>query len=56
MKDERVHKQCKKITQIDEISNLKELLINTRKKYGNENAFVFKTDKPNKLRYITYKL
>ena len=30
--DDRVHKQCKAITEIDPISNLKELLANTRKK------------------------
>ena len=52
--DDRVHKQCKAITEIDPISNLKELLANTRKKYGNENAFIFKTKEEGKFKYLTY--
>ena len=54
MKDERIHKQCKAITEVDEVSNIKEVLLNTRKKYGDENAFIFKTDEPGKFRYKTY--
>jgi len=52
--DERNHKQCKVLNEIDTFSNLKEMLNNTRKKYGTENAFIFKTDEPDKFRYITY--
>lgn len=52
--DNKVHKKSKAITEIDRIYNLKELLANTRKKYGNENAFIFKTEKENEFKYLTY--
>lgn len=52
--DNKVHKKSKAITEIDRIYNLKELLENTRKKYGNENAFIFKTGKENEFKYLTY--
>ena len=51
---ERVHKSCERITKIDEISNLKEMLENTKRKYGTENAFIFKTEEKEKFRTITY--
>ena len=54
MEDSKIHKKSKVLKEVDKISNLKEMLINTRKKYGNENAFAFKTDTPDVFKYITY--
>ncbi len=54
MEDIRIHKRSKILHEVDKISNLKEMLQNTRKKYGNENAFAFKTETPDVFRYVTY--
>ena len=51
MEDIRIHKRSKILHEVDKISNLKEMLQNTRKKYGNENAFAFKTETPDVFRY-----
>ena len=52
--EEKIHKSCERITEIDQIANLKELLQNTRAKYGTEVAFLFKTDEPGVFREKTY--
>ena len=52
--EDKIHKSCKRITEVDQISNLKELLQNTRKKYGNEVAFMFKTEEAGKFDTKTY--
>ena len=39
------HVQCKPLHEVDKISNLKEMLLNTRKKFGDEVVFKFKTEK-----------
>ena len=54
MEDTRIHKRSKVLHEVDKISNLKEMLQNTKKKYGDENAFAFKTDTPDVFKYITY--
>lgn len=43
---EKEHRSCKVLHEVDKISNLKEMLANTRKKYSEEVAFKFKTDEP----------
>ena len=43
--DDKKHAQCKPLHEVDYISNLKEMLLNTRKKFGNEVVFKFKTEK-----------
>ena len=54
MEDLKIHKRSKVLNEVDKISNLKEMLINTKKKYGEENAFAFKTETPDVFKYITY--
>ena len=54
MEDTKIHNRSKILHEVDKISNLKEMLENTRKKYGNENAFAFKTKTLDVFRYITY--
>ena len=54
MEDTRIHKRSKVLQEVDKISNLKEMITNTRKKYGNETAFVFKTETPDVFRTVTY--
>ena len=44
--EEKKHISCKPLNEVYHISNLKEMLNNTREKYGNEVAFKFKTDNP----------
>ena len=53
MEDLKVHKKSKVLHEVEKISNLKEMLQNTKKKYGNENAFAFKTKTPDVFEYIT---
>ena len=54
MVDNRTHKRSKVLKDVGEIRNLKEMLKNTKEKFGDENAFVFKTETPDVFRYITY--
>ncbi len=54
MEDLRIHKRSKVLHDVYKISNLKEMLIHTKKEYGTENAFTFKTDTPEVFRYVTY--
>lgn len=51
---DRKHKSCKRLYQPDEFKNLKEMLANTREKYGECAAHKFKTEIPGKLRIETY--
>lgn len=46
MEDNREHKSCERINNAKKFSNLKELLQNSKKEYGDRVAFKFKTDKP----------
>ncbi len=45
----------KGIYEFEEITDLKDMLKKSVKKYGDEDAFKFKTDEPGKFRIITYK-
>lgn len=54
MEDNIKHKSCEKLHDVKKFENLKEMLLNTRKEYGNEVAFRFKTDKPGVFREKTY--
>ena len=51
---DRKHKVAKKLYQYDDFKNLKEMLLNSKEKYGNNAAFKFKTEIPGKLRIETY--
>lgn len=44
MEDNREHVRCKRLHDVKKFENLKEILQNTRKEYGDEVAFKFKTD------------
>ena len=50
MEDNRVHKNCERLHDVKKFENLKEMLKNTRKEYGERVAFKFKTDKPDVFR------
>lgn len=51
---DRKHKVAKKLYEYDDFKNLKEMLSNSREKYGDCAAFKFKTEIPGKLRTETY--
>ena len=53
--EDREHVSCKPINEVDKISNLKEMLSNTRKKFGDEIAFKFKTNQPGVFEEKLYK-
>ena len=53
--EDREHVSCKPINEVDKISNLKEMLSNTRKKFGDEVAFKFKTNQPGVFEEKLYK-
>lgn len=52
--DIKIHKGCKRIFEIEEVNNLKELLNRTEKLYKDRVAFKFKTDVPGEFRTKTY--
>ncbi|MBR3697742.1 MAG: AMP-binding protein [Clostridia bacterium] len=52
---DRKHKVSKKLYEYDEFRNLKEMLNNSKEKFGECPAFKFKTEIPGKLRIETYK-
>ena len=54
MEDNREHVRCKRLHDVKKFENLKELLQNTRKEYGDEVAFKFKTDTPGVFREEKY--
>ena len=54
MEDNRVHKNCKRLHDVKKFSNIKEMLLNTRKEYGDCDAFKYKTDKPGVFRTVSY--
>lgn len=47
---DRKHKQSKKLYEPDDYKNLKEMLANSKEKYGDRPAYKFKTEIPGKLR------
>ena len=51
---DRKHKVSPRLYEYDDFKNLKEMLSNSREKYGNCAAFKFKTEIPEKLRIETY--
>lgn len=51
---DRKHKKSEKLYEVDNYSNLKEMMANSREKYGEEPAFKFKTEIPGKLRTESY--
>ena len=51
---DRKHKVSKKLHEYDDFKNLKEMLNNSREKYGDCAAFKFKTEIPGKFRIETY--
>ena len=51
---DRKHKVAKKLYKYDDFKNLKEMLSNSKEKYGDNAAFKFKTEIPGKLRTETY--
>ena len=50
----RKHRTSKRLYQVDEFNNLKEMLANTKEKFSNQVAFKFKTEVPGKLRTETH--
>lgn len=52
---ERIHKGCKRIYQIRHFNNLKEMIKNTEERYGEKDAFRFKTEKEQEFNKISYK-
>ncbi len=54
MEDNREHKSCERLHDVKKFENIKELLKNTRKEYGNEIAFKYKTETPGNFRTETY--
>lgn len=52
---DRKHKVAEKIYEYDDYKNLKEMMINSREKFGDCAAFKFKTEIPGKFRIETYK-
>ena len=54
MEDNREHVRCKRLHDVKKFENLKEILQNTRKEYGDEVAFKFKTDTPGIFREEKY--
>ena len=51
---DRKHKVAKKLYKYDDFKNLKEMLSNSKEKYGDNAAFKFKTEIPGKLRTESY--
>ncbi|MBO5397751.1 MAG: AMP-binding protein [Clostridia bacterium] len=51
---DRKHKKSERLYEADNYSNLKEMMANSREKYGEEPAFKFKTEIPGKLRTESY--
>ena len=51
---QRKHKKSERLYEVDNYSNLKEMMANSREKYGEEPAFKFKTEIPGKLRTENY--
>lgn len=51
---DRKHKRSEMLYQPEEFKNIKEMLENSKKKYGEEVAFKFKTEVPGKLRTESY--
>ena len=54
MEDNREHVRCKRLHDVKKFENLKEILQNTRKEYGDEVAFKSKTDTPGIFREEKY--
>lgn len=52
--DNKIHRKCKPRRPVDDFSNLKEMIANTRKRFGNLNAFMYKTEAPDVYTYMTY--
>ena len=51
---DRKHKTSKRLYEVDDFNNLKEMLANTKEKYADRVAFKFKTEVPGKLRTETH--
>ena len=51
---DRKHKTSKRLYEVDDFKNLKEMLANTKEKYSERVAFKFKTEVPGKLRTETH--
>ena len=52
---DRKHKVCSRLYEYDDFKNLKEMLTNSKDKFGEYPAFKFKTEVPGKLKIETYK-
>jgi len=52
--EQRIYKGSERIFEIEKVNNFKELLKRTKKLYGEETAFKFKTDVPGEFRTKTY--
>ena len=46
---ERIYKGCEKVFEAKKFENLKEMITNTKKEFGNEIAFKFKEDDSEKI-------
>ena len=53
--EQKIHKGCKKLHEGVKLNNLRELLEQSEKRFGNKSAFKFKTEEPGKFRTKTYK-
>jgi len=51
---DRKHKKSEKLYEVDDFKNLKEMMQNSKEKFGEEAAFKFKTEIPGKLRTENY--
>ena len=52
---EKIYKGCQKINEYKKVNNIKELIANSEKKYSDEIAFKFKTDREGIFNTVTYK-
>ena len=52
---DRKHKCSERLYEVDDFKNIKEMLENSKEKYGEETVFKFKTEVPGKLRTENYK-
>ena len=51
---ERIYKGCEKVFEAKKFENLKEMITNTKKEFGNEIAFKFKEDDSEKINTMSY--
>ena len=51
---ERIYKGCERLFEVKKFENLKEMITNTKKEFGNEIAFKFKEDNSEKINTMSY--